>query len=84
MWKKTNSKYGSKTALKAIGQIQLHKSQIVKALNEHKPISIRIPEEIDPVTGKKNKNTNVEDAVNKMLRYYKKDVQSLTKKLPKK
>ena len=84
LWKKTNSKYGSKTALKAIGQIQMHKSQIVKALNEHKPISIRIPEEIDPVTGKKNKNTNVEDAVNKMLRYYKKDVQSLTKKLPKK
>lgn len=73
LWKKVNSKYGSKTALKAIGQIQMNKKQILDALNNHKPISLRIEDDI-----------NVEETVNKFLRYYKKDVSSLTKKLPKK
>ena len=51
----------------------MNKKQILDALNNHKPISLRIEDDI-----------NVEDTVNKFLRYYKKDVSSLTKKLPKK
>lgn len=70
LWKKVNSKYGSKTALKAIGQIQLKEKKIKKALKEHKPISITISD-----------NVNVEDTVNKFLRYYKKDITSLLNKI---
>lgn len=83
LWKKTNSKHGSKTVLKAIGEIQLNKSQIIKALNEHKPIRVIVREEYNPITGKYEKNKKVQEEVNKLLRYYKKDVDSLLKKLPK-
>ena len=77
LWKKTGARKASATALKAIGVIQKNRKQIKRALQEHQPISIIIPEEKDPVTGKMTKNINLENTVNKMLRYYKKDVKSL-------
>lgn len=80
LWKKVNSKYGSKTALKAIGQIQKHEDNIKKALKQHKPISITIAPEKD-ASGKLRKDIKVEDAVNKFLRYYKTDVSKLTNKI---
>lgn len=82
LWKKTNSKHGSATVLKAIGVLQSNKTEVMKALKEHKPISITIPEEM--VDGKLTKQKNVEEEVNKLLRYYKKDVNSLLKQVPKK
>lgn len=82
LWKKTNSKHGSATVLKAIGVLQGNKTEIMKAFKEHKPISITIPEEI--IDGKVTKQKNVEEEVNKLLRYYKKDVNSLLKQVPKK
>lgn len=80
MWKKVNSKYGSKTALKALGVIQSNKKDIKRALKQHKPISITIPE-IEDENGKKTKDIKVEDTVNKFLRYYKKDLNNLIKKI---
>lgn len=70
LWKKVNSRYGSATALKAIGIIQKNRSDIKKALEAHKPISFTIED-----------NAKVEDAVNKFLRYYKKDTSKLIKKV---
>jgi hypothetical protein len=77
LWKKTGARKASATALKAIGVIQKNRKQIKRALQEHQPISIIIPDEKDPVTGKMTKNINLENTVNNMLRYYKKDVKSL-------
>lgn len=83
LWKKTNSNnHGSATVLKAIGVLQANKTEVMKALKEHKPISITIPEEW--VDGKLTKQKNVEEEVNKLLRHYKKDVNSLLKQVPKK
>ncbi len=70
LWKKVNSKYGSATALKAIGIIQKNRSEIKAALESHKPISFTVED-----------NAKVEDAVNKFLRYYKKDTAKLIKKV---
>lgn len=70
LWKKVNSKYGSGTALKAIGIIQKNRTEIEKALKDHKPISFTIEDD-----------AKVEDAVNKFLRYYKKDTSKLIKKV---
>lgn len=79
LWKKVNSKYGSKTAIKAIGVLQANKKKVKKALKDSKPISITIPEELKD--GKKTKDINVEETVNKFLRYYKKDVNSILNKI---
>ena len=80
LWKKTGARKASATALKAIGIIQKNSKQIKRALRENKPISIIIPEEKDPETGKLTKDINVEEKVNHFLRYYKKDVKSLLKR----
>lgn len=72
LWQKTNAKYGSKTALKAIGMIQQSEKQVKKSLTEHKPISLHI----DPDENGK-KDVVLEKTVNKMLRYYKKDISKL-------
>lgn len=77
LWKKTGARKASATALKAIGIIQKNKKQIKRALKENKPISIIIPEETDPITGRSTKDINVEETVNHFLRYYKKDVKKL-------
>lgn len=70
LWKKTNARKGSATVLKAIGYIQRNKKEIQKAFKEHKPISISVPD-----------NVKVEETVNNFLRYYKKDVTSIIKKV---
>lgn len=75
LWKKTGARKASATALKAIGIIQKNRAQITRALKENKPISIILPTDKD---GKKD--TNVEYTINKFLRYYKKDVNSLLKR----
>ena len=80
LWKKTGARKASATALKAIGIIQKNQKQIKRALAENKPISIIIPETIDPITGEKTKDINIEETVNHFLRYYKKDVKSLLKR----
>lgn len=80
LWKKTGARKASATALKAIGIIQKNQKQIKRALAENKPISIIIPESIDPITGEKTKDINIEETVNHFLRYYKKDVKSLLKR----
>ena len=86
LWKKVNAKYGSKTTLLAIGRIQANEKKIKKALKEHKPISLHLADETFDITdsrGNKEKVTSqvVEETVNKMLRYYKKDVSKLIKRL---
>lgn len=77
LWKKVGQKYGSATALKSFGIIQANKKKIMRALKENKPISIIIPDEIDPETGQSKKDINIERTINKFLRYYKKDVKTL-------
>lgn len=72
LWKKTNEKYGSKTALKAIGYLQANEKKIKKALKNHKPISLHLEDDETHV---------VEETVNKFLRYYKTDVSKLLKKV---
>lgn len=72
LWKKTNQKHGSQTVLQAIGHIQANEKKIKRALSQQKPISLHLPDDVPGV---------VEEEVNKLLRYYKKDVASLIKKV---
>ena len=69
LYKKVDSKYGSKTAIQAIGIIQADKKKVKKALKEQKPISMRV-EDVD-----------LNRTVNNFLHYYKKDLNSLLKKI---
>ena len=69
LYKKTDSKYGSKTVIQAIGIIQADKKTVVKALKDKKPISIHV-EDVD-----------LDRTVNNILHYYKKDLNSLIKKI---
>ena len=69
LYKKVDSKYGSKTAIQAIGIIQADKKKVQKALKEQKPISMRV-EDVD-----------LNRTVNNFLHYYKKDLNSLLKKI---
>lgn len=69
LYKKTDSKYGSKTILKAIGRIQADKKKIKKALEQQKAISYHVADD------------DIEEVVNKLLRYYKKDVSKLLKNI---
>ena len=67
------NKYGvqaSKSIVRAIGKIQGSDKEIKKALEEKKPIKLHFEEE-----------GPLEDKVNHILRYYKKDVSSLYEKL---
>ena len=74
--KDKTDKYGSKTILMAIGRIQKSKEQVLKDFMNHKPTSMKIADEtyIDE-SGKEVKyGTAVEQRVNTLLRYYKKDL----------
>ncbi len=77
LWKKTGAKKGSGSVLKAIGVIQSNKRDVRRALKEHKPISIIVPP--DEKTGKKD--VNVQYEVNRLLRYYKTDLDKLLNKI---
>ena len=72
LWKKIGKKHGSGTVLKAIGHIQANEKKIKRALKEHKPISIHLADEDEKV---------VEEEVNRMLRYYKTDINKLLKRI---
>lgn len=76
LWKKTGRKKGSQTVLKAIGIIQDSKKEIQRKLKEHKPISITVPADENG-----NRDANVQDVVNNLLRYYKKDLNTLLNKI---
>lgn len=81
LWKKTGAKKASATALKAIGVLQANRKEILRALSKGEKIAITVPEEIDEKTGEKKKDINVQEEVNRFLRYYKKDVNTLIKQL---
>ena len=88
LYQKTDSKYGSKTALRAIGFIQRNTDTILKALQEGKSISVRLGAKFD-VTDEDKKHVELISAekydvelqrtINNYLQYYKKDVNSLFK-----
>lgn len=62
---RTSDKYGSKTVLRALGEIQHKKEEVVKALEDKTPLHIQVD------------NITVEDVTNKFLRYYKKDLSKI-------
>ena len=87
LYKKVAKKYGSKTALMAIGQIQKNKKQVLQALKNERPISVHMAEgetytikdsrgNVETISG-----NVVEETANLFLRYYKKDVSKLVKRL---
>ena len=88
LYQKTDLKYGSKTALRAIGFIQRNTDTILKALQEGKSISIRLGAKFD-MTDEDKKHVEVistekydvelQRTINNYLQYYKKDVNSLFK-----
>ena len=88
LYQKTDSKYGSKTALRAIGFIQRNTDQILKALQEGKSISVRLGAKFDVADEDKkhlellssdNYDIELQRTINNYLQYYKKDVNSLFK-----
>ena len=88
LYQKTDSKYGSKTALKAIGFIQRNTDTILKALQENKSIAVRLGEGMN-ITNEDKKHIDIyssekydyalERTINNYLQYYKKDVKTLFK-----
>lgn len=88
LYQKTDSKYGSKTALRAIGFIQRNTDQILKALQEGKSISVRLGAKFDVADEDKKHlellssdkyDIELQRTINNYLQYYKKDVNSLFK-----
>lgn len=88
LYQKTDSKYGSKTALKAIGFIQRNTEAILKALEEGKSISVRMGAKFEVINDEKkhleiisdeNYDYALERTINNYLQYYKKDVKNLFK-----
>ena len=88
LYQKTDSKYGSKTALRAIGFIQRNTDQILKALQEGKSISVRLGAKFDVADEDKkhlellssdNYDIELQRTINNYLQFYKKDVNSLFK-----
>ena len=74
--KDKTDKYGSKTVLVAIGRIQKSKEQVLKNFMEHKPTSMKIADETykDAAGNEVKYGTAVEQRVNTLLHYYKKDL----------
>lgn len=73
LYRKMIKKYGvqaSKTVVRAIGKLQANDEQIQKAFKEQKPIKFNFPKE-----------GPLDDTVNHVLRYYKKDISSLYESL---
>ena len=66
LYKKLSRKYSSKTAVRIIGKLQGSEKKVVKSFNKHAPVHVKIAGEAP-----------LEEAVNKTLRYYKKDISSL-------
>lgn len=66
LYKKLSKKYSSKTAVRIIGKLQGNEKRVVKSFKKHEPVNVRISGE-----------GPLEEAVNKTLRYYKKDISSL-------
>ena len=62
---KLDAKVDSKTKLIIVGEIQKHGSEIKKALEDYKPIHLKLDDDI------------AEYEVNKVLQYYKKDIKKL-------
>lgn len=88
LYQKTDSKYGSKTALRAIGFIQRNTDTILKALQEGKSISVRLGAKFDvadedkkhlELLSSENYDVELQRTINNYLQYYKKDVNSLFK-----
>lgn len=86
VYQKTDSKYGSKTALKALGFIQRNTDTILKALQEGKSISVRLGAKFDvtddtkkhvEILSSEDYDSEVERRINNYLQYYKKDINSL-------
>lgn len=65
LYKKMDALYYADAIFESVGQIQANEASIKKALKEHKPIHIKTDDMI------------VEDTVNHILRYYKKDIKDL-------
>lgn len=63
---KTFDKYGSKTVLIAIGKIQNNADSVVKKMQEHKPVHIKI-----------DGDEKVRQTTNNLLHYYKKDLNKI-------
>ena len=66
LYRKLSKKYSSKTAVRIIGTLQKNEGQVVKAFDNRKAFNVKIAGE-----------GPLQDAVNKTLRYYKKDISSL-------
>lgn len=89
LYQKTDSKYGSKTALKAIGIIQRNEKAILKALQEGKSISVTLGAKFEVLDDTKKGHLELittddydvalKRTVNNYLKYYKKDVTTLFK-----
>lgn len=65
LYKKMDALYYADAIFESVGQIQANEESIKEALKEHKPIHIKTDDMI------------VEDTVNHILRYYKKDIKDL-------
>ena len=70
LYRKLAKKYESKTAVRIIGKLQGDEKKITRAIDNKKAFNVRIKGE-----------KPLEEAVNKTLRYYKKDITSLYKSL---
>ena len=70
LYRKLAKKYESKTAVRIIGKLQGDDKKIQQAINDKKSYNVRIKGE-----------KPLEEAVNKTLRYYKKDISSLYQSL---
>ena len=66
LYKKLSKKYSSKTAVRIIGKLQGNEKRVVRSFKKHEPVNVKISGE-----------GPLEEAVNKTLRYYKKDISSL-------
>lgn len=65
LYKKMDKLYYADTMLETVGVLQANENEIIDAITNKKPIHIQVDDAI------------VEDAVNHMLRYYKKDIKKL-------
>lgn len=65
LYKKMDALYYADAIFESIGVIQANEDDIKKALKEHKPVHLKVDDMI------------VDDTVNHILRYYKKDIKDL-------
>lgn len=65
LYKKMDALYYADTIFESVGVIQANEEEIANALKQHKPVHLKVEDAI------------VEDTVNHILRYYKKNVKDL-------